>query len=147
MVGQNLGANQVGRAHDAAWRAVKLGVWLTGAWGLLMILTPDSVVELMSPGPASTGYAADYLKIAGCVIMFTTVEIVLEGAFAGAGDTVPAMMLGLPFTLLRVPAAIAARTLGLGVNGIFWSLALTSVVRGLLFAFWFARGKWIHAKA
>ena len=102
---------------------------------------------MLSPGPASTGYAADYLKIAGAVIIFTTVEIVLEGAFSGAGDTMPAMLLGLPFTLVRVPAAIAARSLGLGVNGIFWALALTSVVRGLGFAFWFARGKWVNAQA
>jgi Na+-driven multidrug efflux pump len=73
---------------------------------------------------------------------------VLEGAFAGAGDTMPAIFLGLPFTLLRVPASIFAGSyLGLGVTGIFWALALTSVVRGLLFAFWFARNRWIHAKA
>jgi putative MATE family efflux protein len=147
MVGQNLGAGQPRRAHDAAWLAVRVAVWLTGIWGLLMIVAPDGVIDVLSPGPASTGYAADYLKIAGSVIIFTAIEIVLEGAFAGAGDTVPAMLLGLPFTLVRVPAAILARTMGLGVNGIFWALALTSVVRGLGFAFWFARGNWVHAKA
>ena len=113
-----------------------------------MLVTPDSVIGFMSPSDAATGYAADYFKIAGVVIIFTTVEIVLEGAFSGAGDTLPAMFLGLPFTLLRVPAAaFAAGPLGLGVTGIFWALALTSVLRGILFAFWFARGKWIHAKA
>ena len=81
-------------------------------------------------------------------IMFTAIEIPLEGAFSGAGNTLPAMFLGLPFTLARVPAAyVAARYFDLGVTGVFWALALTSVVRGLLFAFWFARGNWIHAKA
>jgi Na+-driven multidrug efflux pump len=60
----------------------------------------------------------------------------------------PAVFLALPLTLLRVPAAIFAGSyLELGVIGIFWSLALTSIVRGLLMAFWFARNRWIDAKA
>ena len=148
LVGQNLGAGQVGRAHDAAWLAVRYSVILTGIWGFLMLIAPDAFISLLSPGPASTGYAADYFKIAAVAIMFTGIEIPLEGAFAGAGNTLPAMFLGLPFTLARVPAAyFASRYLDLGVNGVFWALGLTSVVRGLLFAFWFARGKWIHAKA
>jgi len=148
LVGQNLGAGQVGRAHDAAWLAVRNSVILTGIWGFLMLIAPDGFISLLSPGPASTGYAADYFKIAAVAIMFTGIEIPLEGAFAGAGNTLPAMFLGLPFTLARVPAAyFASRYLDLGVNGVFWALGLTSVVRGLLFAFWFARGKWIHAKA
>jgi putative MATE family efflux protein len=148
LVGQNLGAGQIGRAHDAAWMAVRVGVWVTGAWGLVMLVCPDVVIDLMSPSAVATGYAADYFKIAGVVIIFTTIEIVLEGAFSGAGDTMPSIFIGLPFTLLRVPAAaIASGPLGLGVAGIFWALALTSVLRGVLLALWFARGKWIHAKA
>ena len=34
-----------------------------------------------------------------------------------------------------------------GAAGVFWALAWTSVVRGLMFAFWFARGRWVHGKA
>ncbi|MHC4938596.1 MAG: MATE family efflux transporter [Planctomycetota bacterium] len=148
LVGQNLGAKQVGRAHASAWLAVRMAVQVTALWGLFMLTAPDSLVELMSPGPAAAAYAADYFKIAAVSITFMAIEIVLEGAFAGAGDTMPAIFLGLPFTLLRVPASIFAGSyLGLGVTGIFWALALTSVVRGLLFAFWFARNRWIHAKA
>jgi len=148
LVGQNMGAKQIGRAHDAAWMAVRYSVILCGIWGFLMLIAPDSLIGLLSPGPASTGYAADYFKIAAVAITFTAIEIPLEGAFAGAGDTLPAMFLGLPFTLLRVPAAyFAVHYLNQGVMGVFWALALTSVLRGLLFAFWFARGKWIYAKA
>ena len=117
-------------------------------WGFLMLIAPDGLIAVLSPGPASTGYAADYFKIAAVAITFTAIEIPLEGAFSGAGDTVPAMFLGLPFTLARVPVAyFAARHFDEPVMAVFWALALTAVVRGLLFAFWFARGNWIHAKA
>jgi len=50
-------------------------------------------------------------------------------------------------TVARVPAAMFANFMGWGVPGIFWALTVTSVIRGLLFAFWFARGNWVHAKA
>lgn len=148
LVGQNLGAKQVGRAHASAWLAVRMAVQVTAIWGLFMLVAPDSLVALLSPGPTAAGYAADYFKIAAVAVSFMTIEIVVEGAFAGAGDTMPAVFLALPFTLLRVPAAIFAGSyLELGVIGIFWSLALTSIVRGLLMAFWFARNRWIHAQA
>ena len=89
----------------------------------------------------------DYVAIASASFAFTTVEIVLEGAFSGAGDTLPPLLLGLPMTVARIPAATAAAALGYGVAGIFWALTVTSVVRGLLLAFWFARGRWVHARA
>jgi len=145
LVGQNLGAGQVDRAHAAAWLSVRLAVQVTAVWGLFMLVAPDALVAVMSPGPAAAAYAADYFKIAAVSVAFMSIEIVLEGAFAGAGDTMPAVFLAMPFTLLRVPAAIfAGSTLGLGVLGIFWALALTSVIRGILFAFWFARNRWTH---
>jgi len=148
LVGQNLGARQVRRAHASAWLAVRLAVQVTSAWGLLMLVAPDFVVGWMSPGAAAAVYAGEYFKIAAVAVGFMSIEIVLEGAFAGAGDTMPAIFLGLPFTVLRVPAAmLASRTFGWGVLGIFWALSLTSVVRGLLFAFWFARNKWTTAQA
>ena len=148
LVGQNLGAGQIGRAHEAAWLSVRMAVIVTSVWGLLMLVAPDSLIAVMSAGPAATLYAAAYFQIAAVSIAFMSIEIVLEGAFAGAGDTMPAVYLGLPFTVARVPAAmIAGQVLGLGVIGIFWALALTSVIRGVLVAFWFARGRWVRGTA
>ena len=34
-----------------------------------------------------------------------------------------------------------------GVAGIFWVLTITAVIRGIAFALWFARNRWIYAKA
>ncbi len=147
VVGQNLGAGQINRAHKGAWTAVRLAVWGTGAWGLLMLLAPPSLVEWMSSGPLAGVYATDYLRIVAISLSFTAVEIVLEGAFSGAGDTVPPMLLGIPLTLARIPAAMFASAMDWGFGGIIWALTVTSVIRGLLFAFWFARGQWINAKA
>ncbi|MHC4548933.1 MAG: MATE family efflux transporter [Planctomycetota bacterium] len=148
VVGQNLGARQVRRAHDGAWLAVRVGAWLSGLWGLLCFLLPAAVVTHLSSGPQATSYAVLYFEITAVSYAFTAVEIVLEGAFSGAGDTRPAIFLGLPLTVARIPAAmVAARALDWGVAGVFWALTATSVIRGLLFAFWFARGRWVHGQA
>lgn len=148
VVGQNLGARQVRRAHAGAWTAARLAMYATGVCGLGMLLMPERIVAFMSPDRITTLHALDYLHIVAVSLPFTAVEIALQGGFSGAGDTLPPLLLGLPMTLIRIPAAIvAARVLGLGFPGIAWALTITSVIRGLMFAFWFARGRWVHAKA
>lgn len=148
LVGQNLGAGNVRRARDAAWTAVRVAAWVSGIWGLLLLLLPQSVVAWMSPGAATAAYAVDYFEIVAMSLAFTAVEIVLEGAFSGAGDTIPPMVLGLPLTIARIPLAmLLSRGVGWGVAGVFWALTITSVLRGLAFAFWFARGRWVRGVA
>ena len=46
------------------------------------------------------------------------IEIVLEGAFSGAGNTLPAMVITVPLNLAGIPLAYALATgFGLGING------------------------------
>jgi len=148
VVGQSLGAGDPRRAHAGAWAAVRLTVLATGAWGVVMYLLPDSLLGLLSPGPATAAWAGTYCSIVAVSVAFMGAELCLQGAFSGAGDTLPPMLLGVPLTLARVPAAmLLARTFGLGVAGVFWAITGTSVLRGLAFAFWFARNRWVHARA
>jgi putative MATE family efflux protein len=148
LVGQNLGAGEVRRAHDGAWTSVRLAAWISGLWGVLFLLLPLGAVEVLAPSRAAAVHALDYFHIVAMSMVFTAAEIVLEGAFSGAGDTKPAYFLAIPMTLARIPVAMfASRTLGWGVAGVFWALTWTSVARGLLFLFWFARGRWVHGRA
>ena len=70
--------------------------------------------------------------------------VVLARGFDGAGNTVPAMAINL-LTLwgMELPLAFGlSRWLGLGATGVWWGRALANLANGLLFAFWFRRGKW-----
>jgi putative MATE family efflux protein len=148
VVGQNLGAGRTDRAHEGAWLAARYAMWASGVWGLVMLLLPVGLVMLMSPDRITALYAVDYMMIVAVALPFSAVEIALQGAFSGAGDTMPPLLLGLPMTLIRIPAAmVAARVFHFGFAGIVWALTITSVVRCLMFAFWFARGRWVDAKA
>jgi len=148
VVGQCLGARNAARANEGAWTAARLGAWVGGSWGLLMLVVPEGVIGWLSSSDLATHYATDYCRIVAVSVAFTSVEIILEGAFSGAGDTRPALFLGLPLTVARIPVAmLAARVLGMGVAGIFWALTWTSVLRTLAIALWFARGRWVLARA
>lgn len=148
VVGQCLGAGKPQRANDGLWTAVRIGTWIGGLWGLLMLLAPRDLIGLFSSSDLATLHTVDYCRIVAVSVAFTAVEIVVEGGFAGAGDTRPALFLALPLTAARVPLAMfAVRVLGMGVPGIFWALTWTSVARGIALALWFARGRWVRARA
>jgi len=149
LVGQALGAGDRRRAHEAAWSAASLAAGVAAVWGVLLFLLPRPAVLALARGDAAVAdHAIAYFEITAASFAYMAVENALEGAFAGAGATFVPMLLAVPMTLLRVPLAILlARGAGWGVAGVFAALTFTSVARGLLFAFWFAAGRWVRGKA
>jgi len=147
VVGQNLGAALPGRATRAAWRAA---LWM-GLYGLvvggLLVVGPGAVLGLFTADPAVLDVGATYVRIIGLCQGLMAVEIVLGQAFAGAGDTLPPMLISVPVNLLRVPLVIwIVRELDAGILGVGWLLSLTAALRGIAAAVWFARGRWREKK-
>ncbi|MCZ6679927.1 MAG: hypothetical protein O7E52_22060 [Candidatus Poribacteria bacterium] len=67
----------------------------------------------------------------------------MDGAFSGAGDTLPPTLISAPLTIARYPLAhYFAVVLWNHVNGIWVAIALTGFLRGILIMYWFRRGKW-----
>ena len=66
----------------------------------------------------------------------------LEGGFSGAGHTVPPMVVTMSLSIARVPLALLALHWGWGVEGVWWMLAATATLRGVLIAGWFSLGTW-----
>ena len=75
--------------------------------------------------------------------LFMAVEIVLEGAFAGAGNTLPPMAISLPGSIARLPLAYyLCFTLGMGITGVWWALTITTWAKAIAAIIWFRRGQW-----
>jgi putative MATE family efflux protein len=147
LVGQSLGAGDPDAAARYAWRAVLQCAVLCGAWGLALLLFGDPIAGALATRDAATtearAHAVAYFAIVSWCLAPQAVEIVLEGAFGGAGLTAPAMVISATFSLLRIPLALwAAFTLGLGVHGVWWVIAVTAACRGVLVGWWFHRGTW-----
>lgn len=143
LVGRRLGAGDPGGAARAAWRCVLHCAIPCAVWGLVLLFLADELATLLiREGPAHQ-HARDYFWIISLCLVPMAFEIVLEGAFGGAGLTLPPMLVSVSLTVVRIPVAIwAAFDLGAGVRGIFWTISITAVLRGVLMAAWFARGTW-----
>jgi Na+-driven multidrug efflux pump len=147
MVGQNLGARQPQRAARAAWLAAGIVGGFAAAVGALFRLLPAPLASVFTTDASVLDAAAGYLLILAWSQPFMAIELVLEGAFSGAGDTVPPMTIQSPLTVLRWPAAyVMVATTGLGVTGVWWAISGSSILKSLLLAWWFAKGRWANVK-
>ncbi len=144
LVGRRLGADDPDGANRCAWRAIAQCVLLCVFWAAILIAAADwiAAVFIDSSEPAFA-YATMYYRIAAWCIAFQATEIVVEGAFGGAGLTVPPMLITVLLTAVRVPIAYwVVRSTEYGIEGIWWTLSLTAIVRGIVMALWFSRGTW-----
>jgi len=147
MVGQNLGAGKPDRAEKCAWGAVSIIIAETLTVSVLFLTIPSAIASIFTQDPQTQAIAKDYLMILGLSQVFMGIEIVLEGSFSGAGDTIPPMSVSIPGSILRLPIAYyLCFTVGLGINGIWWSLTITSVLKAIVLFFWFRRGLWKKKK-
>jgi putative MATE family efflux protein len=150
LVGQNLGAKKPERAATSTWYTVWITCGITMVISLGFLLFPTLIASAFISDPKVKTIAADYLIILALSQSFMAIEIVLEGAFSGAGDTLPPMIVSVLGSFARVPLAyFICFNMNVGVDGVWWSITLTSIVKGIILVFWFRRNKWkfkqVHA--
>jgi Na+-driven multidrug efflux pump len=142
-VGQNLGAGSPTRSARAAWVSSAIATAVLLVFSLLFYRGAHTISSVFSSDPATIAASADYLQILAYSQVFMGLEIVLSGAFAGAGDTVPPMIVFVPLNVARIPLAyLLAHTFGLGVLGVWWAISGTSILKGSIIALWFCHGGW-----
>ena len=60
-------------------------------------------------------------------------EITTAGAFYGIGKTMTPSLISIIFTGLRVPVAIILfKPELLGINGVWWSISGSSIIKGII---------------
>lgn len=143
LVGQNLGAKKPERAEKCAWRTVTIVVLITGVVSVMFLVFPKWIASFFISDPKVINIAVDYLRILALSQVFMALEIVIEGSFSGAGNTIPPMTVSIPGSVARIPLAyLIAIFWGVGVDGVWWAITLTSIAKGTTLAFWFKQGKW-----
>ncbi len=143
MVGQNVGAGLPARAERAAWTATGMVAGFTGVASLLFWLVPGPLVGAFTQDPEVHRVGVEYLRIIALSQVFMGVAVVLDGAFAGAGRTLPPMLISVPAALMRVPAShLAVFRWGLGLSAVWWAISLLTVLRGTVVVLLFRSGWW-----
>ena len=77
------------------------------------------------------------LRIDGYSQLFMMLEIVIQGVFYGIGRTLPPAIISITCNYLRIPMALFLVSLGWGLPGIWWSICITSILKGIIILVWF----------
>ncbi|HOK62383.1 MAG TPA: MATE family efflux transporter, partial [Soehngenia sp.] len=88
------------------------------------IFTPEDTLAIKSGG--------SYLRILGLSQAFMSLEIGTAGSFNGLGKTLPPTVVGTTLNILRIPAAIILSGTSLGVEGVWWTISMSSVLKGII---------------
>ena len=72
--------------------------------------------------------------------MFMCEEILTVGAYSGLGKTMQASVISILLTSARIPMALALIATPLGLNGIWWAITLSSVIKGIVYVTSFLSG-------
>ena len=130
-VAQNFGAlkmNRVRKGYRVAFFSVAL-------WGLLItaifLIFPEQIVGLFFYEEDVVPVAAGYLVIVGLSEVFMCVELMAVGAISGLGSTKVCSGISVFFTVIRIPMAIILSNTSLGLNGVWWTLTITTVAKGV----------------
>lgn len=143
MVGQNLGAHRIARARAATRSAMRIALGLGAGLGLLYAATGSWLFGIFGDEPELRRVGGYYMAILAVSQPMMGVEIVLHGAFGGAGYTLAPTLISLGVSLLRIPLAeFCAITLGLGFPGLGWVVSGTCILRGLLLYALHRRDRW-----
>lgn len=135
-VGQNYGAKKWDRIYKGYFTALGIMSIIGIITSSLLIFLPGPIFSIFIREPKVVQDGMIYLRILGLSQLFMCIEIMTAGAFNGLGKTVPPSVVGISLNALRIPGALLL-TIGLGLTGVWWSITLSSVFKGLILASWF----------
>lgn len=135
-IGQNFGAKQWSRIQKGYKTAFLLTTIFGVAISIFFLLFPKQLFSLFLRDKSSLELGIHYLQIIGISQLFMCLEIMTVGAFNGIGKTYIPPIFSIIFTALRIPMALILSS-SFGLNGVWMSIAISSILKGVVLVFWF----------
>ncbi|MFR0836568.1 MAG: MATE family efflux transporter [Barnesiella sp.] len=137
-VGQNFGAKKYGRIVKGYQISMLLAGGIGLAAGLAFFFAGDMIFSLFVTEPETYHAGGVYLHILALSQVFMVMETVTAGAFNGLGRTSIPALLSIVLNACRIPMAYGLVTFAiLGVTGIWWSITISSILKGTILTLWF----------
>ena len=135
LVGVAAGAGNWQRANRAGWIGGLAAFGLTGAIGWAIALVPEGFARLVIGDPAVVPIAVSYLtRVAPFECLFG-LGLALHFASQGAGRMAAPLTASIARMLVATAGGwFAMEQLGLGLNGVFWAMAVSLVLYGATIA-------------
>jgi len=148
LVGQNLGAQELGRAEDSVYKTVKYNVIYMASVTVITFLLATYLTGFFTNDEQVRQVATRSLQILSVGYIFYGVGMVMMSAFNGAGDTWTTTWVNLfGFWLLQVPLAyVLDKTFHMGITGVFLAIPIAETCMAMASFFLFRGGKWKKVK-
>lgn len=135
-VGQNYGAKKWDRIYRGYFTAIGIIAVIGIITSCLLIFLPGPIFSIFIREKEVIRDGMVYLRILGLSQFFMCMEITTAGAFNGLGKTVPPSVVGIIMNALRIPGALLL-SIPLGLNGVWWSISISSILKGVILTTWF----------
>ena len=103
----------------------------------LFIFCGNNIFAIFVPEREAYEVGGLALRIDGYSQLFMMLEITLQGVFYGMGRTIPPAIISISCNYLRIPMALLFVSFGWGLSGIWWTICLTSILKGIIILVWF----------
>ena len=136
-VAQNYAARKISRVMKALQTTLYMTLVFGTICSLLFIFCGNNIFAIFVPEKEAYEAGGLALRIDGYSQLFMMLEIVIQGIFYGMGRTIPPAVISITCNYLRIPMALFFVSLGWGLPGIWWTICLTSILKGIVILIWF----------
>ena len=131
-IAQNHGAGKKERIRKGYFTAMTIMLLWGTFTSVVLFVFPEQLMQIFIHEADVVPIGVDYLKILAVSEVFACLEMTAAGAFQGLGKSIFSSLIIIIFTALRIPMALALSATALGLNGVWWSISISSIIRGLL---------------
>lgn len=144
IVGQNVGAAKFQRVREVVSTGIFMVYVYMAIVAIVLSLRPEFWISLFTSDWEVIRQGGMFLRIVTPTYIFLAITVVMSGAFQGAGDAVPPMVImSLRMALVAVPLAwVLMSVLGMGSTGLWIGIAVSNVFSATASYLWFIRGTW-----
>lgn len=136
-VAQNYTARKPDRINTAYRTTLVITSILGFLCTILFVFFGESVFSLIVPTREAYAAGGVFLRIDGYSMWFMMLEITMQGLFYGTGRTIPPAIISITLNTLRIPLAVILANTPLGIEGVWWAISITSILKGIIAFGWF----------
>lgn len=143
MIGHALGARDPRAATQISKTAVRVSASIMAVFVVIFLTLAGSLISLFTRSAPTIGHGVQFVQITVYYLIFAGISTALTGVYRGAGYTVPPMIAGIiKVVLLYVLAVLLARTLSIGVNGVWWAMLIAHAIESAVMILLYRQGSW-----
>ncbi|HQC13860.1 MATE family efflux transporter [Mesotoga prima] len=144
MVGQNLGADDVGRARATAKTAGLIGFFIMFFFALIAFFGGEIVIGIFNDDPEIISYGASFLKYGSLGISVLAYGFGLSSVFGGSGYNFPFVVGSVVSRwLIQVPMLIVfVAFMKASIVWVWLSYVFSDIAEATVMIFYYLRGKW-----